>query len=509
MAEAVAHTSFGTVHGLERHGVLSFRGIPFAATTAGAGRWQAPAAIDLSGDLDATEFGPSAPQNAGGLEAMLGGGEQSHGEDCLRLNVFTPGADGAGRPVMIWIHGGGFETGSGHVPWYNGTQLARRGVVVVTINYRLGAFGFLHLGGLGLAGFDDAGNAGTLDQIAALRWVQANIRSFGGDPDNVTVFGESAGAMSIGTLLGAPAARGLFHKAILESGAADNIHSVEQATRVAERFVEAAGTGADVERLLGLSIAEVLAAQAKTGGASIGGELALPWSPMVDGTNLPVAPNDAVARGAAADVAMLAGTTLEEMRLFQMSIPALQGMDDERLGRWFSRPLGDRPDPAAAAAHAIDVYRGRLGSAATADEVWVAAATDVVFRMPAVRLAERQARHQPNTWMYLFTYASPAFGGMLGSCHALEVPFVFDNLGLNGVPMFVGPVEEQHRALAGAMADAWVAFARSGTPAAAGLPAWPAYEAGRRATMRLDVGLCEVVDDPMGGERELWSTAEV
>ena len=507
MAEAVARTPNGTVHGVDKHGILSFRGLRYAASTEGEGRWRAPHDLELSGDIDATEFGPSAPQNAGGLEAMLGGGEIEAGEDCLRLNVFTPAADDAGRPVMVWIHGGAFETGSGHVPWYNGTELAKRDVVVVTINYRLGALGFLHLGGLGIDGFEDAGNVGILDQVSALRWVRENISAFGGDPGNVTIFGESAGGMSVGTLLGTPAAQGLFHKAILQSGAADNVHAADHAARIAEHFIEAAGTGADAERLQALTVADVLAAQSKTGGASVAADLGLPWSPMVDGTNIPVAPNDTIEAGGAASVPVLIGTTLEEMRLFQMMIPGLQDMDDERLERWFARPLANAADPSAAAANAVATYRRRLGSGAGTDAVWVAGATDVVFRTPAIRLAERQSRHQAGTYMYLFTYSSPAFGGLLGSCHALEVPFVFDNLALNGIPMFVGPIEQQHKDLAAAMADAWVAFARTGVPAAKGLPEWPGYEPGRRATMRLDTGLCEVVDDPMGPERELWPSA--
>lgn len=504
--EPIARTSFGAVRGIAKHGVSSFRGIPFGATTGGANRWQAPQPVDLGpGELDATEFGAAAPQNAGGLEAMLGPGTAENSEDCLRLNVFTPAADDGGRPVMVWIHGGAFETGSGHVPWYNGTSLARRGAVVVTLNYRLGALGYLHLEGLGLGDtFPDAGNAGLLDQIAALRWVHDHIAAFGGDPGNVTVFGESAGAMSVGTLLGAPEARGLFHKAILQSGAANNLHDPEGATRVAEAFVEAAGTGADPARLVALSTEEVMAAQAKAGSATAGVDLSLPWQPLVDGRHVPESPLAQVAAGAVADVPVLVGTTLEEMRLFQMLIPGLRDIDDDKLVRRFASSFGRGDEGRARAERAVQVYRERLGTDASPSEVWVAGATDFVFRIPAIRLASRQAAHQPDTRMYLFTYRSPAFGGVLGSSHALEIPFVFDILDAGGVGMFVGPVEDRQRALATAMADAWVAFAHTGVPAASGLPDWPAYDTSRRATMRLDVGACEVIDDPMAGERELW-----
>ena len=276
--EPIATTSFGKVRGIEQHGVLSFRGIRYAEAPAGARRWLAPAPTEHSGDLDATEFCAALPQNLGALEGMLTSGEAvSFSEDALCLNIFTPAADDGARPVMVWIHGGAFETGSGHTPWYNGTGFAKRGVVVVTINYRLGALGFLDLGSIGMTdAFPDSGNLGILDQVEALRWVQRHIASFGGDPSNVTIFGESAGAMSVGTLLGTPAARGLFHKAILQSGAAENLHRPDRTAAVAEAFVEAAGVGTDAERLRSLSVDEVLADPRLTRLTVVGPWLAVP-----------------------------------------------------------------------------------------------------------------------------------------------------------------------------------------------------------------------------------------
>lgn len=502
MTGPIARAPFGTVRGVEKDGVASFRGIPFGASTAGGGRWKRSRPWEPTADeLDATAFGPACPQNTGGMEALLGGDEAGNSEDCLRLNVFTPASDDGHRPVMVWIHGGAFVSGSGHVAWYNGTSLARRDTVVVTINYRLGALGYLNLEGLGLGdAFPDTGNLGLLDQIDALRWVRDNITAFGGDPANVTIFGESAGAMSIGTLLGAPEARGLFHKAVLQSGAAEHLRDREQATAVAEQFVEAAGTGADAERLASLDVAAVLEAQAKVGMDGVAVDLAMPWEPMVDGRHVPERPLDQVVRGELADVPMMVGTTLEEMRLFQLLVPALGQMDDDKLLRWFTRAFGT----ADAATQAIEVYRLRLGASTPAPSVWAAGATDAVFRMPAVRLAERQSAHQAQTFMYLFAYRSPAFGGMLGSSHALEIPFVFDNLDAGGVAMFTGPIEPPLRSLAKAMADAWAAFAHTGTPAAADLPGWAPYETAGRSTMWLDVGLSESVSDPMSDERQLW-----
>ena len=235
----IATTTAGTVRGRERRGVLLFAGIPYAAPTGGARRFAPPEPVEpWSGERDATRFGPIAPQPGGVLGGMFTMGRVDAGEDCLSLNVQTPGLDDAGRPVMVWIHGGGFTSGTGATPWYDGTALCTRGdVVVVTLNYRLGALGFLHTAGLG--GHPSSGLVGILDQVAALEWVRDNIASFGGDPDQVTIFGESAGGMSVGVLLGLPAARGLFRRAIAQSGAASNVLGAEVTSAAVARVVAA------------------------------------------------------------------------------------------------------------------------------------------------------------------------------------------------------------------------------------------------------------------------------
>jgi para-nitrobenzyl esterase len=433
------------------------------------------------------------------MEAMFGGPQPTQSEaDCLTLNVFTPAPDGGLRPVMVWIHGGAFVTGSGSTPWYDGTSFARRGdVVVVTINYRLGALGFLHLDELSdrFAG-TGSGNVGILDQVAALEWVRDNIEAFGGDPNNVTAFGESAGAMSVGTLLGLPAAKGLFVKAIPQSGAAHHARATDVATDVARRFLEEAGLTADaagVAALQELPVEAVFAAQAsllpKT--AASGG---LAFAPVVDGIVLPERPIDAIGGGSAADVAVLIGTTRDEMKLFGMLDPSLNELDDAKMLRRGTAVVGDESKAAAL----LEAYRAaRPGASPT--ELWNALSTDHVFRIPAVRLAERQSELGNAVYMYRFDWATPVFGGQLGACHALEIPFVFNNLNAAGSEMFTGPASDEMRDMARTMHTAWHTFARTGNPG----DNWPRYTAGDRKVMRFDLA-SEVVDDPDRAEREAW-----
>jgi para-nitrobenzyl esterase len=419
-------------------------------------------------------------------------------EDCLHLNVWTPGLDSARRPVMVWIHGGAFVTGSGSTPWYDGTRFATRGdVVVVTINYRLGALGFLHLADLAGSTFVGGGNAGILDQAAALAWVRDNIAAFGGDPDNVTIFGESAGAMSVGTLLALPAARGLFQRAILQSGAASNAMTCERANEVAGQMLEALGIPREqAESIRDVPVADLLAAQAKVYAAS--GSGGLPFQPVVDGDSLPELPLDAVGHGSAAGVSVLAGTTRDEMRLFTALDPNSAVQDEaELLARCV--PLFGSEERSR---RAVEAYRQTLPGGAIAD-LWPAIMTDQVFRVPAARLLDRQGAQTDQTWMYLFTWATPAFGGALGSCHALEIPFVFNNLDKPGAGAFTGTVTPDMQTLAEHMQDAWIAFARGGDPNHAGLPRWDRYEPNRRVTMNFNTA-CAAEDNAGCEQLALW-----
>ncbi len=498
-------TTGGVVRGGPAKGVVRFLGVPFAAPPVGTRRFAPPAPVEpWDGVRAADRFGPTAPQHPSLLEQMLGGEDPAIDEDCLQLNVFTPACDDGARPVMVWIHGGGFLTGTGGIPWYDGTNLARRGVVVVTINYRLGVFGFLHLSEVA-DGFEGSGNAGILDQVAALGWVRDNVAAFGGDPGNVTVFGESAGAMSVATLLGVPAAAGLFRRAILQSGAGAHVHDAATATATARKFLAEVGVDpAEADRLRELPVGELLDAQQRLT-RTVPFEAGLPLQPVVDGTVLPDRPTARVAAGHAAGVDVLLGTTLEEMKMFLVSDPTLASLDEAAI-RARSDALFRRAGRAPG--EALATYRRTRPDAPDAD-VWTAMLTDHTFRVPALRLAEAQLAWHAGVWMYLFAYRSPAFGGALGACHALEIPFVWDNLDARGAALFAGEPTEATRVLAGRLADAWVAFARDGVPSADGLPEWPAYDLERRATLWIDAesdagGGVEVVDDPMAEERRLW-----
>jgi para-nitrobenzyl esterase len=478
----VVETRSGRIQGLAEPGVDAFRGIPFAAPPVGALRFRPPQPPEAwAGVRDATRFGPPAPQAPSPVMRMLGGqGELGWSEDCLTLNVWTPGADRARRPVLVWIHGGAFTTGSGGFPIYDGSSLARRGdVVVVTINYRLGALGFLALPAFEREEGNVVGNFGLLDQVCALEWVRDNVEAFGGDPGNVTAFGESAGAMSLGALLGTPAARGLFRAAILQSGAAHNVSDPEQGERVAHVFAKELGVEpSDLRRLREAPAGSLLEAQVRSVNALWGQVRGLAFQPVRDGRTLPRPPLEVVRAGGARGVDLLVGTNLDEYKLYRPTDPKVESLDDAALLRRLARVV---PGGEPVAERAIETYRlRREGAAASPTELWFAVETDRVFRVPALRLADAQAPHAPRTFTYLFSWASPALGGKLGSCHALELPFVFGTFGLPGLRAFVGDGEEAAR-LAQRMQDAWLAFARSGDPSQRALGRWPAHDPERRA----------------------------
>ena len=498
----IVDTTAGKVQGLEKRGVHQFRGIPYAT----AERFCAPRPVEPWGGVrEATAFGSIAPQNPSPTEAMLGGQDHPSSEDCLFVNVFTPGLGEEPRPVMVWLHGGAFVAGSGHVVWYDGSNLAReRDVVVVTLNYRLGALGFLHLGHLD-PGFAGSGANGIRDQVAALEWVRDNIAGFGGDPGNVTIFGESAGGMSVGTLLGTPAARGLFHGAVAQSGASENDHTTEVAEWVTDGFLDALGLStASAEALLSLPVAEVLRAQAaietrvqtehdREAGPGVG---ALTFQPVVDGAVLPGPALDAVRAGGAAGVHLVVGTTADEWNLFHLRDRMRGELTEDKLRARVARVAGDR------AGDVLDVYRSTRPHADT-HGLACAVMTDLVFRQPAIRLAEAQLPHAPRVSMYRFDLASTAMDGALGACHAIDVPFVFDNLDRGGVEMLLGGLDEGARRLADRTATAWGRIAHTSSPAHDDLD-WPVYDLDVRRTCLLDREV-SVAADPEAEVRRMWA----
>ena len=496
--ETIAQTRSGRVRGEREDDLHVFRGIPYARPPLGEQRFRPPEPEEpWAGVRDATRFGPSAPQREMRIDFLPGMEVGPQDEDCLYLNVTTPGVDGGRRPVLVWIHGGAFTIGSGSQPMYDPRRLARRGqAVLVTLNYRLGALGFLNLREpLGEA-YAGSGCLGILDQVAALRWVRDSIAAFGGDPDNVTIFGESAGGMSVGTLLGLPAARGLFQRAILQSGAAHSTSSADEASRVLERMLALLGTGA--EGLREAPVQRLLEAQGQVAVEALGRGGILPFRPVVDGDALPEPPIDAIRRGAAAGVAVLAGATRDEWNLFALMDAGLAALDEAQALRRLERSLGER---AREVFRAYRAARAERGAPADPRSVLLAIEGDRVFRIPAIRLAEAQSRHEPRTFKYLFTWESPLLGDLLGACHGVDVPFVFGAVDTPGADKFVGSGPAV-RELAERTMDAWLAFARDGDPTAA-LPEWAAYDARRRATMLLGPA-CRVEDDPLGAERSAW-----
>lgn len=484
-------TRHGVVRGLEtRGGVRAFLGVPFAAPSRGEDRFRPPRPpAAWTGERDATAFGAPAPQTRGMMARLLGL-PRAPDEDCLTLNVWTPApAPGRGRrPVLVWIHGGSFTSGSGGSPVYDGARLAARGdVVVVTLNYRLGALGFLRLPG---AAEEGAANRGLHDQLAALDWVRAHAEALGGDPDRITLFGESAGAMSIATLLAVPAARGRFARAVCQSGGADHVHDEETAARVARFVLGELGVRADADAARALAevpLPALLEAQDRAGAALWREVPGLLFQPVVDGALLPERPFEAVRAGRGAPAPLLLGTNADEYRLWSLGDPRAESLDEERLLRRLRRTLGAEAPGGDAAERAMRVYREarrRRGEAAEPADLWFAIEGDRTLRVPALRLARAHAAAGHAAWVYLFTWRSPAFEGRLGACHALEIPFVFGSLADPAVAAFTGGGPEAE-ALSAAMMDAWIAFARDGDPRHPGLDDWPPYDPARLPTQVL------------------------
>ncbi len=498
---AIVETSSGKIEGLQGEGLCVFKGIPFASPPVGRLRFQAPRKPEpWEGVRDATKYGPSAPQ-----DTMVGMEVGPQNEDCLYLNVWTPAADGQKRPVMVWIHGGGFMGGSGSQEMYEASNLARNGnCVVVTTNYRIGALGFMFLADVMGKDFPCTANAGLLDQIAALQWVKENISRFGGDPSNVTIFGESAGGMSVSTLLGTPAARGLFHKAIPQSGATHHACIRADAHRVSERFLEEAGIRPDQpEKLYELTGEDFRKIQRRCVGITINQNVkdrlplgGMVFVPCVDGTVLPDQPLDAIRNGLSAEVPVMTGTNLDEWMFFiQFTEMTKKKMDEEGLLKVVQKRSQGTPELAK---KIVAAYRKSRPEAKPVD-IYCAFESDRIFRIPALRLVEGHAKHQKDTYLYLFTWASPMMNGALKSCHALEIPFVFGNTDGGFGRMFTGGGDST-KALSASMQKVWVEFARTGRP---GVPGWLPYDPVRCPVWEFN-GTERLLENPMADETAVW-----
>jgi len=492
----VARTTSGMVRGAVADGVYAFKGIPYGATTAGANRFLPPQSPSpWTGVRDALSYGPMATQRGyGGNETdemrVIRNGylsPQTHqsSEACLVLNVWAPAFDGHKRPVMFWCHGGGLLWGMGDCPWCDGANLARKhDVVVVSLNHRVGVFGFLYLAKFGGERFASSGNLGMQDIVAALRWVRDNISGFGGDPSNVTAFGVSGGGYKVSTLLAMPATRGLIHKAIVQSGSLLRANSPEAAAATTRKLTVQLGLKAgEAARLQQIPPEALLDAVEKSDGA-------FDFGPVVDGRSLPTHPFDPGAPAVSATVPMIIGTTHDEGTLSGLAHTDLFSLDEVSLPAAV-RKLGV---PEANIEPLIHAY----GASGTPSDIFFAIARDADIRKDAITQAERKAAlGRAPVYMYLFDRPIP--GSRYKAGHTTEVPFVFDNPdlapGIRGVPK-----NPQDYELARNMSSAWAAFAHSGNPNHAGIPQWRPYDTKQRATLVFDYQ-CKSENDPLPGGR--------
>lgn len=493
----VVSTTEGKIRGLQLTGVQAFKGVPYADTTAGANRFMPPAKCKgWTKVRDCFELGHRSPQLLASfhgqvppeVEAM--DRDEPMGEDCLVLNVWTPSVGAAHkRPVMVWLHGGGYTSGSGGFIMYDGANLAQKhDLVVITLNHRLTVFGYLYLAEIGGGRYANSSNVGNLDIVAALEWVHENIAAFGGDPANVTIFGQSGGGGKVSSLMAMPAAKGLFHRAIVESGAEVKGIPAEAATKTAEEYLSKLNLKpTQADQLEKLSTEQLLSVMP----AGLGGGLNM--GPVTDGKTLPRDPFDPTAPEISAEVPLLIGTVETEVTFFPHQI--LDPIDNASLHEHVKQILRGASD--AKVDELIAVYRKGRPKASNTD-LYLIIASDATFRRGVLIEADRKAdQGKAAVYQYYFTWRSPVRGGKLRTFHTLEIPFVFDNVDL--AKSMTGDGADRYP-LEAKMSGAWAAFARSGNPNHQGLANWPTFNTSQRAVMIFS-DECKAVDDPYGAER--------
>ena len=511
MTKAMAETTIGKVRGTMERRVFTFKGVPYGAPTGGKRRFLPPLPAEpWAGVLYATDYGPIAPQSGALVDCVEAAGDERvmgirrhlpQSENCLVLNVWTPGlGDGGKRPVMLWLHGRGYASGAGSEIMYNGANLARRGdIVVVTINHRLNVFGYLHLADIAGEEYAGSGVAGMLDAVLALEWVRDNAEAFGGDPGNVTIFGESGGGAKVSTMLALPSAKGLFHRAIIESGPGLRGVEAKTATDFSEQLLAQLNIKAnEIHRLQELPTQQVLDAvnalvpERSLLGMGAPGPGIMRLSPVVDGKYFPAHPFDPVAAPTAAGIPIIIGTNRDENATFMTLDPRRNKLTEQELRERLSPVLGDKLD------RIIDTY-SKTRPDATPWDLFVGITTEGT-RRASITLAERKAAASPApVFMYLFTWETDYLGDLFKACHVLEIPFVFDNV--DDLAITGGRPDKYE--LVESVSEAWAAFARTGDPNHQGLPRWEPYTADNRATMLFDAP-CRVEVDPFREELDAW-----
>jgi para-nitrobenzyl esterase len=502
MKKTIATTVYGRVRGFIQNDLIHvFKGIPYAAGVSGQNRFLPAKAPDpWGGILDTLDYGPACPQPPSAFFRLT---EENMDEDCLKINIWTPALDGAKRPVMVWLHGGGFVGGTSASPMTEGFNLARKGdVVIVSLNHRLNVFGFLYLEPLFGPEYTNSGNIGMMDILLALQWVRDNIAFFGGDPHNVTVFGESGGGRKVNILLGMPAARGLFHRAIIQSGAHPRGVPANFASRLTEGLLDWLGLGrGDLKALQDIPAARLFKETSrfifKTKDPSLPPSLSGRWmllSPVLDGTQLPTNPFDP-ASSEGRDVPLLIGTNKDEMAIFYANDKKAGWIDEQELLRRLRPVFGDRTESV------VGIHRRNRPQENPWDLLVSISSED--RRMLSIETAERKiAVGGSPVYLYYFMWESNF--GLLKASHVMEIPFVFDNL--DKTPL-VGTREDRH-GLAKVMSQTWLAFARTGDPNHDALPHWEPYDTKRRPTMLFDVP-ARLEYDPRREERQIWDTMPV
>ena len=495
-----ADTSFGRVRGVDVQGIKTFKGIPYGATTAGKNRFMPPTApAKWTGVRDALAYGPSAPQrnpDAPAPAARLAtatNGLPAEGEDCLVLNVWTPAVnDRRKRPVMFWCHGGGFATGSGSSPGTDGTNLARRGdVVVVSINHRLNVLGFTNLVEAFGRDYAQSGDVGMLDIVSALQWVRTNTERFGGDPNTVMIFGQSGGGRKVSTLLTMPSAKGLFHRAIIESGATIKLVERDAAAKVADRLLAKLSlNNTQLRELQNLPVQKIMSAYFAVVKDMAGADqMTVGFSPTMDGKAVSQHPYFPNASPVSANVPVMIGSTRTELTL--QSDEASFSLDESGMRKRVADLIGEHTD------RAVDVYR-RANPGATPSDIYFLIASDYRYSAPTMKIAERRAAlGKGPVYLYYFRWETPVDGGRLKSPHTMEIPFAFDNVKVSSRITGGGP---EAMALADKISDAWIAFARTGDPNTKKLPHWPAFNSTDRPTMVFN-NVSQVVNDPIKEQR--------